>query len=359
MRSLPKALASVGPVAKGQRVLPGQMKREPSAHFRMWRDSPLYAPARGLLQEISVESDGCRCLVQELCESSFDATLFEIFLFVMFSAAGHEISLKQRPPRLLINRAGCSATVDTVVPTSAADTLARQGGPQPCFINGPGGALFRKLANHAWRVPHAAGRPLIIAVEDACNDAEPIVALSAAMLHFLFGTARGSSSEGAFAAAQEMNRLFPSGFFSQVESQNISAILLCSDNGTIEKFNRIGQEGEYRTNAVKMLRHGHCQSEEGASCSFLYEVGQRRDKHESWNEGTMLIHNPFARHPLPRRWLGSSAEAELRDGAVVLTFSDAFHPHSSVTETMPGSTPAWWMEMRANLIARELASHPG
>ena len=41
---------------------------------------------------------------------------------------------------------------------------------------------------------------------------------------------------------------------------------------------------------------------------------RRGDDREQWNEGTGLIHNPFAQFPLPVDWLGSAAEIELRDG---------------------------------------------
>lgn len=321
-------------------------------HFRLLRDSPLFAPARDVLRDMCAGSAHCRRLVEALRTPTFDSALFDVSLFAIFSAAGHCVSVRQRHPRFLIGKDGATAAVDTV---SAPPDPEHPAGA------GLGGALFLKLQEHPWQADDASGKPLILAVEDSRGGEEAGVAGSAAMLHFLFGNVRGLKPESHAAASHEMARMFPNGFFSQVESENISAVLLCHDHGTLAKFNRIGQEGSHHAKTVKMLRHGHCEPAADATSTaspFLYEVGQREDAHESWNEGTMLIHNPFARHPLPRGWLGASAEVELKDGAVVCTFSGAFHPLASVTETMPGDTPAWWMEMRANLIAREMANRP-
>lgn len=317
-------------------------------HFRLLRDSPLFAPARDVLRDMHAGFAHCRSLVEALRTPAFDSALFEVSLFAIFNAAGHCICVEHRHPRFLISKSGSTAAVDTVLAP-----------PGPEYLAGPGlgGALFLKLQEHPWLLGDAVGKPLVLAVADSHGGEEAGVAGSAAMLHFLFGNVQGLKSEGHASASHEMTRMFPHGFFSQAESENISAILLCHDHGTLAKFNRIGQEGSHQAKTVRMLRHGHCEPAGDmapAASPFLYEVGQRGDAHESWNEGTMLIHNPFARHPLPRGWLGASAEVELKDGAVVCAFSGAFHPLASVTETMPGDTPAWWMEMRANLIARQM-----
>jgi len=72
----------------------------------------------------------------------------------------------------------------------------------------------------------------------------------------------------------------------------------------------------------------------------------------------VLIHNPYALHPLPTDWLGASAEIELRDARLCEHFARGFHPFSSITELLAANTPAWWIEQRARLLAQELKLHP-
>ena len=59
----------------------------------------------------------------------------------------------------------------------------------------------------------------------------------------------------------------------------------------------------------------------------------------------------------PRTWLGASAEVALRDGHLVATFLQDFHPFTSVTETLTGATPDWWVEARKARLARDLLDH--
>ncbi|MBC7393361.1 MAG: hypothetical protein H7340_08490 [Variovorax sp.] len=128
----------------------------------------------------------------------------------------------------------------------------------------------------------------------------------------------------------------------------------------VSKFNRMGQEGAHHSDAVRILRHGRCRPHHraaGSAACFAYEVGSRGAEHECWNEGTLLVHNPRAIHPLPRNWLGASAEVALRDGHLVATFLQDFHPFTSVTETLTGATPGWWVEARKARLARDLLDH--
>jgi len=170
-----------------------------------------------------------------------------------------------------------------------------------------------------------------------------------AVLHFLFGAP----------PSHEIGAVLPEGFFGLGGAEHVSGILFCCD-ATVSKFNRLAQEG-HGSQAVHLLRHGSClgaQGELDAPAGFVYEVGQRGTQREAWNEGTVLVHNPHARHPLPRKWLGAATEVAFEDGHVATRFERGFHPFTCTTETLAGDTPAWWLETRTRLLERKMAAHP-
>ncbi|VTU21922.1 hypothetical protein E5CHR_01286 [Variovorax sp. PBL-E5] len=331
--------------------------------FRLLRDSALLGPARDLLRQLHAAFHD-RDFVDRFQTTGFDAALFELFLFAMFKTAGHCVDHSHRDPTFLLTKGETTVAVDALtvgIPTTgigqpdivppqfaAHDKSAshRQRGGS----NGAGCSLFRKLQQQHWNLPHTAGKPFVIAVQDFDHMELPQGAPPAAVLHFLFGTQ----------PSHELGQIFPEGFFGQSEAENISAILFCNE-ATLAKFNRLGQE-DHCNHAVRMLRHGSCLGSDCDSPSpagFVYEVGERPER-EDWNEGTVLIHNPYARHPLPRKWLGASAELELENGRVVTGFAHGFHPFASTTETLAGDTPEWWLQRRANLLRKELSAHsPG
>jgi len=325
--------------------------------FRMLRDRAEFAPARSLLRQVHAPAfrETQRHFVERFQVADFDGALFELFLFALFSAAGHQVDLRHRDPAFLLTMRNESAAVDALTvgsPTTGVepDAQAPQGASSKPQSHGVGGSLFRKLHRRQWRRPHVQGRPFVVAVQDFDHLELPQGAPPSAILGFLFG---GPSQ------SREVRELFPDGFFGQQEAEHVSAILFCND-ATIAKFNRIGQESQ-GGDAARMLRHGTCLAGTcgpSTSTGYVYEVGERGSDREQWNEGTVLIHNPYALHPLPTDWLGASAEIELRDARLCEHFARGFHPFSSITELLAANTPAWWIEQRARLLAQELKLHP-
>src|SRR6202043_3676509 len=64
---------------------------------------------------------------------------------------------------------------------------------------------------------------------------------------------------------------------------------------------------------------------------FLYEVGDPSQGLESWREGTVLLLNPRAKHPVPRGWLGASVEQYVEGDQIVSIMAEPFHPYGSTT----------------------------
>lgn len=141
----------------------------------------------------------------------------------------------------------------------------------------------------------------------------------------------------------------------------MSAVLYCN-SGTIPKFNRIGHQGAYRSDKVRMIRWGTSYRHDPNSTSpemFLYEVGDPSQGLESWREGTVLIHDPCARHPMMRGWLGASVEQYLEGGRIVSEFAEPFHPYGSTTVNFPGDTPIAFLQAQMDeFVRRALEQYP-
>jgi hypothetical protein len=210
-----------------------------------------------------------------------------------------------------------------------------------------GSPLFSKLNKKYWELPHVNGKPLIIALECFHEDgalghsSAPIQEYLFATRHTWYHDANGELVivPSAIDKHQGERKPIPSGYFIQPGAENISAVLFCN-TGTIGKFNRMGhQQPEKKSRYVRMFRAGSAyRADPNAALPepFLYEVGGR-ERVETWSEGTVLIHNPNALHPVPKGWLGAAAEATLQpDGQVVTTFyDDGFTPYWSQTYLFP------------------------
>jgi hypothetical protein len=320
--------------------------------FRTLRDSPLFAPARDVLRDLEhVLGKPDAELVEEFQTVGFDACMFDIYLSAMFAAAGHEVDASHRRPRLVVSKTGHSAAVDSVTAGGGAES-----------------PLLHKLLGRAWALAHVASKPYVIAVQDPHASAHSAPS-SPTLSRFLASNGHGWYVDLAGRlveaparpdAGDPRSSHLPAGFFEQPGADDVSAILLCGDNGRISKFNRVGQESGHRCDAVRMLRYGTCRRCEGGPASaagFVYEVGAHDTGPETWGEGTVLIHNPHARRPLRRGWIGSAAEMEPASGQMACTFGAGFHALTSVTEVLPGNTPSWWIQERAHLIEKEFAAH--
>ncbi|SFQ60464.1 hypothetical protein SAMN05216567_121115 [Variovorax sp. OK605] len=326
--------------------------------FRLLRQCADLAPARCLMCEL--HSSAFRGVQPEFAASfqsgDFDGALFRLFLFALFGAAGHRVDVGHCDPAFVLSKAGTAASVDAFTVGVPSSCLEPQGdglrtAQTESHASGVGGSLFRRLQRQPWCLPQAAGRPFVIAIQDFDHLQLEAGAPPEALLRFLFG-ASGHS--------QDVDELFPDGFFGQPEAEHVSGIFFCND-ATIAKFNRQGLE-RHAGDAGRMLRHGSCIADDGDASgpsSYVYEVGCRETCGETWNEGTVLIHNPFAVRPLPADWLGASAEMALTGGRLVVRFAHGFHPTSSHTEVLRQDVPAWWVERRTRLLELEGVAHRG
>lgn len=329
--------------------------------FRTLRDAPHYAPARGLIRELQtgfVDPDGN--FVEQFQTAGFDARTFEFFLYAMFKAAGMEVDRSHHRPDFVLRKGGLEVGVEAVIaavpsnagikpylalpnPRTPEELEEHRRNSLPIRIGSP---LFSKMQKRYWEDDHLKGKPFVIAFEDF-HEPGSLGMSSTTLGNYLFGLRQRWYHEadgtlvitGEDVAQHKVGaKEIPSGFFKQPGAENVSGILF-ANTGTVTKFNRMGQEGDYRSDDVRMIRLGACyRHDPNASMpsGFLYEVGNPDEDSETWSEGTVFFHNPNALHPLPQGWIGASADERLEEGRPLTEFRQPFHPYWSNTQMFPG-----------------------
>lgn len=367
---------------------PPERKEKLHRDFLRLTSDLAHGPARAILLELQKRfNDPDGNFVEQFQTNGFDARTFELFLFAMFEDEGHSIDRSFDRPDFMLNKRDFTVAVEAVT----ANRLGGKAVPYSPF--GPdrseeewlhhlrndlaikvGSPLFSKLNKRYWELPHVAGKPFILALECFHEDGS-LSHSSAPVEEYLFGTRHTwyRDEAGQLVIVPEAVRehrgykTIPSGFFHQPYSEHVSAVLFCN-TGTIAKFNRMGhQRPSSKSRFVRMFRIGaahHHDDNATMPAPFLYEVGHP-DWVETWSEGTVLIHNPRALHPLPAGWLGAGVESRLQpDGQVVATFSrDGFMPYWSETHLIPFSATkkqvSAWIEVCAESLQAALKEKAG
>ncbi len=109
----------------------------------------------------------------------------------------------------------------------------------------------------------------------------------------------------------------------------------------------MGHQGAHRSDKVRIFRFGACYRYDRNATEpdlFQYEVGDTELEQETWSNGTVLIYNPYALHPLPKRLLGAAAEMDLVGNEVVTDFIEEFHPYRSKTMLFKSSQSEDFMD---------------
>lgn len=331
--------------------------------FLKTRDDPKFAPARAVLSEVSATmTDPDGNFAEQFQTHGFDARTFEIYLHALFAESGHTIDRTHDRPDFIIARDGVTAAVEAVtanpppqknyqpyVPMHRSVPRGRDGIMQ--YLKHEvaiklGSPLYSKLKKRYWELPQVAGLPFVLAIETFHDDGS-LTLSSTALSQYLLGLDHNFHFDGDGNLVVEADTIvehvgskkIPSNFFAQPDAQHISAVLFCNA-GTIPKFGRIGQQGAHWSEDVRMVRYGNCLDHDPDATSpepFAYEVGDPHVPLEPWRDGSVLIHNPNALHPLPPEWLGASAEEDLGpNGTVITTWRDRFLPFASNTLMFEG-----------------------
>ncbi|CAO3425134.1 hypothetical protein [Azospirillum doebereinerae] len=346
--------------------------------FAQVKSDPVFGPARGMFRELAAQMDDPDGnFIEQFQTHGFDSRTFEIFLFALFQEAGFTIDRKHDRPDFVLVKGEHTICVEAVTAnpppskTIQPYTLIpedRTFQEQQAFLNEEvpirfGSPLYSKLKKRYWDLDHVRDRPFVLAIQSF--HAPGSLGVSATpLVNYLLGLSHHWHYDRAgelVITTQPIDehrigtKAIPSGFFSLPDSEHVSGVLF-SNTGTATKFNRVGHEGKYTSNAVRMIRYGTCYKHDPNAHlpdPFVYEVGNG-EMVESWREGTVFIHNPRALHPIPPGVIGASAEEMLIDGRSETTFYEPFHPYASVTLNFPGHVATSFLQKRVDHLTAQL-----
>ncbi len=301
-----------------------------------------HSPALGLMAEMMhyfEDADGN--FVQQFQSTGFDARLWELYLYTLFTELGYGFNREHAAPDFhclgLLGEFFVEAT--TVNPSAVPPTVddsTRQGYFEQYVPIKFGSALFTKLKKRYWELPHVAGHPLVLAVQDF-HAPLSMSWSSSALVEYLYGIRQverrrvGDFIEIVSERVESYkweDKEIPSGFFLQPDTENVSAVL-ANPNGTLSKFNRMGFLAGFGDRDIYMIRKGICYRDSLTPQEFVGQV-HLAGYFETWCEGVSVYHNPRANQPLPEGAMPGAAHHTSRDGRI-LAQMPRFHPVGSIT----------------------------
>jgi hypothetical protein len=279
--------------------------------------------------------------VKDFQSTGFDARVWELYLYALFTELGYGFDHQHAAPDFhckgLLGEFYVEAT--TVNP-SAKNPEINESKLQAYFEHYVpikfGSVLLSKLQKKYWELPHVAGHPLLIAVQDF-HAPQAMSWSNSSLVEYLYGIRQveRKKSDGSSEIVSERVETYrwegkeiPAGFFLQPHTENISAVL-ANPNGTISKFSRMGFLAGFGDRDVRMIRNGICYRGSLTAESFVSAV-HSPDYSETWCEGLSVYHNPKATHPFPEEALPAAAHHYRRDGQI-FSRNPPFYPIGSHT----------------------------
>jgi hypothetical protein len=313
--------------------------------------SPGFAPARPLIREIWAEfPDRDGNFLEQFQTAGFDARIWELFLFAFLSDEAKatfdwrnpspDFVVTIREQRLCIESVTANASQVAPVIIHGPDENIARVNQQDLYPIRLGSALYSKLAKKYWELPHVAGSPLVIAIQDF-HEPESLYHSGSSLWQYLYGI-RGTwyfdeagtlhISEIPVGEHRYGAKIIPSGYFGLPGAEYVSAVLF-GNTGTVSKFNRLGFLKGYGTEQNltlirRGLRYDHSPNT-AAPLPFSYVVGAADAPGEAWAQGLSIFHNPNALYPLPVGLL--PAAYHFIQNKALRSYLPDFHPLMSQT----------------------------
>ena len=321
--------------------------------FEYMRTSRASEPARLMANEIFQDfpdTDGN--FVEQFQTTGFDSRIFELYLYAYLSRSGYSVNKEHEQPDLIVTKGGVAVAIEatTVNPTQAKDTIASRKiadltteelwekleNELPIRFGGP---LFSKLNKEYWRLEQCRGIPIVFAIE-AFQEEGSLYFSHSSLGQYLYGLRHypdWTEDGHLLVKSTEITdhkwgaKIIPSNFFGQPNAEYISAVIF-SNSGTYTKFCRMGYQAGYYRGNMQGIRRGTCwdpDPDAAKPMEFSYEVDDPPVM-ESWGQGLVVFHNPYALFRVPRGYFVDAAELYVEDGQIK---SDVprFHPYMSQT----------------------------
>jgi hypothetical protein len=320
--------------------------------FKVVAEAPGYAPARATMRAAFARmGERDANFVEQLQTTGFDARVSELYLFAAFEAAGFDVGREGDAPDFLLSGHGHEWAVE-------ATTANPSGGEPPpplpddpdalrAYIDGElvvrlGSALYSKLGKRYWELPHVAGKPLVLAIQNFSSEEAQQFA-DTALVDYLYGrrTFGEVNADGrlevrnAEISKHVGSKTIHSNFFSIPDARHVSAVLW-TNSGTTAKFARMGFQQGLDSSGIHMIRQGQrfvMDPDATEPAPFRYEVGSRI---EPWEEGLVMAHNPNADLPLPLDAFPGIVHHELIPSGLVEATLPRFHAFRSRTIIVAG-----------------------
>jgi hypothetical protein len=315
--------------------------------FRILQEQPRYSPARELVAAMMryfEDEDGN--FIEQFQTAAFDARIWELYLYAVFTELGCAREPDIQAPDFVLQGVRGRFVVEATTANPAQRNAPAAPANEEEFRNylenyvpiKIGRALKNKLnrGNPYWEMPHVAGLPFVLAVQDfhAGGSMRTIVP---AATEYVFGV-RHTLVEGrcridwidqhSFNAQREA-----SGFFRLPNSEHVSAVIV-NPQGTLAKFNRLGFIAGFGDRRVRMVRYGYRRNDHNLADprprpfrDEVHALGYR----ESWVDGMVVLHNPRALIPLDPELIPGATHEFLRPNGEIMSLMPECPPYIAQT----------------------------
>lgn len=327
---------------------------EMNPQFQTLNNLKAFSPAKKILDELCKsikDKDGN--FVQQFQTTAFYQRLWEVFLNAFFIENKFAIIDKFDRPDFFLAKNGVELFVEACssnpagndkftnefieASLKAKDKEAEQDLKDYYSIK-IGSILYSKVSKKYWELDWVKGKPFVLALMPSHNRLASFLP-DYKVIEYLYGkwfkatiNADGKieGNSGVMVEHKYGEKVIPSGFFEQPDTENISGIIF-SNTCESQKFNRMGQQGKYFDSDIIIVRSGSYNNNEpgGPPLYFTKQVTQKEN--ETWSEGVSLFHNPNAKYPIDKtlfkgvRQIWTDKEGRL-DGEM-----PQFYPFNSVT----------------------------
>jgi len=319
--------------------------------FDVVATDPRYSGARIMFDSLFAQATGLdKNFIREFqSQNGFDARVFELYMFAVLAEAGCEVVGREAPDfecrmdgttfYVEVTTAAQHREEPPASPAEYFEQLERSEIDWDALAIRMGSPLYSKLQKRYHRMPHVVGHPFLIALQDF-GDVGALYHSEISFLSYLLGNKLVDASGGLPAQLldQEIQdhqvdgKTIPSGFFNQEGTEHISAILF-SNAGTAGKFNRMAKIRGLGDVQSQMWRRGFEYDSSPEALLPIYFVEEVGVYEEPWHEGSLLIHNPAALHPLDPELLPTSSQITAHEDGLAFRPA-ARHVYGSQTITI-------------------------
>jgi hypothetical protein len=310
--------------------------------FRELSFHPRFLPARKLIAELMnwyEDVDGN--FVQQFQSTGFNARVWELYLYAVFTELGYSFNRDYVAPDFLCEGIPGKFFVEATTINPSADPPEVNEMTQEAYFESYvpmkfGSALYSKLKRKYWEYPQVAGHPFALAIQDF-HQPTSMTWSTYALVEYLYGI-RQLESRGPDGSIKRIgepvesykwgDKEIPAGFFFQPNTEYISAVI-ANPSGTLMKFNRMGVLAGFG-DRIRMFREGVCFRDDSDMLQEFSTEVHSPEYSETWVEGLNVYLNPRAIHPLPETFLSGAGYYSSQSGAVI-SWLPRFHPIGSLT----------------------------